>query len=69
MMATLKITIQRGNAAFDDGLGGSLELARILRDLAEHIEGRDLSGGKAGNLFDVNGNRVGTYAATKRKES
>jgi len=55
MQATL--TIQMDNAAFEEN---SVELARILQDIASEIEQR--GGVVAGDSFvamDLNGNRVG----------
>ena len=55
MQATL--TIQMDNAAFEEN---SVELARILQDIASKIEQR--GGVVAGDTFvamDLNGNRVG----------
>ena len=55
MQATL--TIQMDNAAFEEN---SVELARILQDIADKIEQR--GGVVAGDSFvamDLNGNRVG----------
>ena len=51
-MATVKITINTGNAAFEDDLG---EVARILTDLAA----RFTDGVDEGPVLDVNGNTVG----------
>ena len=60
------LTIKTDNAAFheDDGRDTSAalgaECARILRELATRLD--DLvSGGDEGALFDVNGNKVGTW--------
>lgn len=57
-----KLEIDTGNAAFDnDGEGDCHgEVARILRDLADKIEG----GHGHGNLHDINGNRVGNFTLT-----
>jgi len=55
---TLKITIIMDNAAFEGRSGD--ECARILRDAADKLDGRDMiSGGTLFTLRDVNGNRVG----------
>lgn len=51
-MFTLKI--ETGNAAFEDG--AELEVARILRDLADEFE---MDGSMSRNLYDSNGNKVG----------
>ena len=51
-----RITITMNNASFDPH--GS-ELARILRDLADLMEGRGTDPGDEYMLKDYNGNRVG----------
>ena len=53
-MATLTITIDTGNAAFSEG--ESIEVARILRQYADKIDGEYV---KECVLMDVNGNHVG----------
>lgn len=51
------------NAAFDDGNHGA-EVARILRQVAEHVE-HTASGVRFDvPLFDINGNQVGSAALT-----
>jgi hypothetical protein len=50
-----KITVQMDNAAFADE--PAFELARILRDLAKHIEHGDTER----RLMDMNGNHVGQF--------
>lgn len=58
---TITITIEADNAAFDD----SGEVARILRELAERIDGeadRELSNPIF--LRDYNGNKVGALRVT-----
>jgi hypothetical protein len=54
---TLKITIKTDNAAFEDESG--TECARILRQLASELDGRDLLPGESIALSDYNGNKVG----------
>ena len=49
------ITIETGNAAFDDS--PATEVARILRDLAAVFARQGIPGEK---LYDYNGNPVGT---------
>lgn len=51
-MDSINIHIQTVNHAFD---GDGCEVARILRDLADKIEERDIPY----YLYDINGNRVG----------
>lgn len=55
MSDTIRILINVGNAAFQEG-GGS-EVARILRDLADQYESDGFYVFAA--LRDVNGNKVG----------
>lgn len=58
-----KVVIKTGNAAFheDDGQetddARGAEVARILRDIAAHVE----NGGEVGSCMDVNGNGVGKW--------
>lgn len=56
---TAKITVRMDNAAFGDTPAS--ELARILRDLAKHIENGDTDR----RLMDSNGNRVGAFEITE----
>ena len=58
----LKIQITMDNAAFE-GDGGGSEAARILRDLADRIDG-GLTSKTLVRLNDVNGNNVGTAKVT-----
>lgn len=55
-MVTIKI--ETDNAAFEEL---HTETARILRVLADRID----DGETSGNLFDVNGNRVGCFEVTR----
>jgi|6_EtaG_2_1085325.scaffolds.fasta_scaffold04235_7 DNA-directed RNA polymerase subunit M/transcription elongation factor TFIIS len=50
-----KLTIETDNAAFDPY--PEMETARILRVIAEQIEGA----ANAGAAVDINGNRVGSF--------
>jgi hypothetical protein len=52
-----KLGIETGNAAFADG-NAPAEVARILRNLADRIEGRACLPDSV-RLFDSNGNTVG----------
>ncbi len=54
MKATIQINMT--NAAFED----TREVSRILRVLADNVDGRDLLPGETITLRDVNGNPVGT---------
>lgn len=61
----LQIRFDTENAAFDDG-NRECEVARILRELADKIE----NGGATGmfqNVFDANGNVVGTFKLTNQE--
>ena len=53
----LTININSSNAAFNDGDGGRIETARILRDIAARLE-RYID---AMNITDINGNVVGGF--------
>jgi hypothetical protein len=55
-MKKAKLIIRMDNAAFEGD--GHQELARILHDLANELEGTDRS---RIPLFDINGNKVGTF--------
>jgi hypothetical protein len=56
------ITIDTGNAAFEDGYS---EVARILKERAERIEEAGYIAGAY--LYDVNGNKVGQIKATGKR--
>lgn len=60
MAERITITIETGNSAFDDG--PMTETARILREVADRMEGDGILGNR--NLFDHNGNRVGQVSIT-----
>ena len=49
------LNIDCENLAFEDD--AAPELARLLREIADRIE----SGSMAGNIRDINGNRVGSF--------
>lgn len=53
-MEKITLTINTGNSAFD-GENCEREVARILRDLADKIEG----GREPESVMDYNGNKVG----------
>lgn len=55
-----RLEIKTGNAAFDDGQKGP-ELARIIRNLADELaDSGDVGEGYTWNLYDLNGNYVGS---------
>jgi hypothetical protein len=56
----LTVRIKTDNEAFHPRPG--VELARLLRKVAHELE----TDHREGNLFDVNGNRVGEYKLTGR---
>ena len=55
-MSNFTLNIQTDNAAFQDD-GPSVEVVRILRELADKIE---RTGADDYSLIDINGNRVGS---------
>lgn len=57
-MTTFKLTIDCGNAAFDPT--PDYEIARILRSMADRLEGLNLDADTVVNLYDINGNHCGT---------
>ena len=60
-MSQFTLTIQTDGDAFTD-LDGQYEIARILREAAENVEGCD----EYGRLRDSNGNTVGSFSWTGR---
>lgn len=58
---SITITLTTDHAAFEDN--SSIEVARILRDLAERIERNGMESGDEFVLRDYNGNKVGTAVA------
>jgi len=59
----IKINIKMDNAAFEDSNG--IELARILRRLADRVDETERKDGDGEYLFDKNGNRVGHWEVTE----
>ncbi len=55
-----KIEIEMSNAAFEEAPAS--ELARILRELANRVEG---DGDELGLIRDINGNTVGKFEVVK----
>jgi hypothetical protein len=51
------LSFKTDNAAFDDETGGAAEIVRILREVANRVEDETFNG----QVFDSNGNRVGTW--------
>ena len=58
------ININMDNAAFDDGDGGNLELARILERII--VDCRN-GNGPLSHLHDLNGNKVGVIKFVGRR--
>ena len=59
-----EMNVVMDNAAFTDNNGG--ELARILRKLADRLEGGDyFDDDESGLCMDANGNRVGGWTINK----
>lgn len=59
---TLTLNLSCDNAAFADNSGA--EIARILRDMADKVDGMiryDAKGTYSGDLRDINGNTVGKW--------
>jgi hypothetical protein len=55
---TFGVTIDTGNAAFGEHIyEATPEVARILRDIADRVEG----GAMSGDVRDYNGNTVGAF--------
>ncbi len=57
------ITIEMDNAAFEDTNG--IDLARILKRLANQIDDYSLTSADNLTLRDSNGNRVGSFTVTE----
>lgn len=64
-MTTFNLTIEMDNAAFDDGHGGAVELAYVLRRLAERLDRPDAV---TRTIQDTNGSTVGTWKITDDEE-
>jgi hypothetical protein len=62
-MPTLRITIKMDNAAFDETPGD--EVARILREAADAVQGLGDFLWFGMNLRDLNGNTVGEAKVTR----
>ena len=57
-MTDFNLSITTDNAAFDDD-NLSIEIARIMREVATRIE----RGEYYGSVRDINGNRIGSFSA------
>lgn len=61
MSGTFKVEFSTDNAAFEcDGAtvtGRNIEIARILRQIAEQVDNDE----ESGSVRDANGNKVGTW--------
>lgn len=64
MSKKFKLEIELGNDAFVDAPGD--EIARILRNAADTVEGEMIANAILGTLRDINGNVVGAYSVTRR---
>jgi hypothetical protein len=62
---SVTVRISLTNDAFQDGNSGS-EAARILRDLADRIDGSELTKNDCRFARDINGNRVGELKTSKQ---
>lgn len=63
-MSEFIVAFKTDNAAFD-GLDGDQEIARILRAIADSMDGTGQSAnpyGTPNRIRDINGNRVGYWA-------
>lgn len=60
----LKIEIRMENAAFADENG--IEVARILRKLADDVDNNTIEFGSFVYAYDSNGNKVGQLTTSKR---
>lgn len=63
MARIFNLEIEVSNAAFEDDCGA--EIARILRDVADRIEGMiryDAKGRYIASIRDLNGNTVGKWS-------
>lgn len=59
--STFLVRISLGNDVF--ACDGSLEIARMLRELADKVESQSMQEmGRFQNMHDVNGNTCGQYA-------
>lgn len=61
MMARFELWINTDNAAFADG-EKSFEVSRILREVADRIDGNGELPDRYQTIHDINGNDVGRYA-------
>lgn len=57
------ITIDTDGAAFDDGLDGSVEVARILRRLSTDV--LECESAEQQTLIDINGNTCGNVTVVE----
>lgn len=65
----LKISFGMDNAAFENP---GAEAARIVREIADKLEGFTFSKPNAGVIYpvrDINGNRIGSYSYERDDES
>lgn len=62
----LVIEIEMDNAAFEEN-GSGYEAGRILNQLRKNFDIPDLSEGDGGDLYDINGNKVGFWHVAKEQ--
>lgn len=58
-MSTFTVRFDTDNAAFDEC--GGMEVASVLRDVADRVQSRDREPIHPTPILDVNGNRVGSF--------
>lgn len=58
---SFKLELETGNAAFDDGMYGTTEIARILSEVARTFEQGTFSMNARVPIRDANGNTVGAW--------
>ncbi|TFH43869.1 MAG: hypothetical protein E4H01_11545 [Lysobacterales bacterium] len=61
-METFTLSFTTENAAFDQLR--LHEVARVLRDVADNCEARDVESSHSSPVFDINGNRIGEWQIT-----
>lgn len=62
------LQIDTGNAAFSDPEDARTEIARILVEVAGKLHPFHMVEGEAKDIYDVNGNKVGSWAVDAMEE-